>query len=185
MGRSRTTSSCLSVSLKNFQRAGDGTRTHVVQLGKEAKRQELIELARKSGPASPAEVEVLNQGPSRRRAAWSIPLVVHRREDRRDCLGACQKRVRVVARLGSAGTRTLCGAGIEISAALGCIEIARVCGVYAPWSDERDRWELIAAEHDAAREKAEQAAKGAQAKKSAKWVPWRVPHLNRFRTRTS
>jgi hypothetical protein len=52
-------------------------------------------------------------------------------------------------------------------------------------SDERDRWELIAAEHDAAREKAAQAAKAAQAKKSAKWVPWRVPHLNRFRTRTS
>ena len=48
--------------------------------------------------------------------------------------------------------------------------VARVYGVYAPRSDERDRWEKIAAEQDAARE-------AQHAKKMQRWVPLWVPHL--------
>ena len=50
--------------------------------------------------------------------------------------------------------------------------VARIYGRYAPRSDERDRWEKIAAQLDEATSKM---------KKSTKWVPWRVPHLRTIR----
>jgi len=48
--------------------------------------------------------------------------------------------------------------------------VARVYGRYAPRSDERDRWERIAADQDAVRERR-------RTRKSAKWVPLRARRL--------